>query len=112
MLVALCVAMFACERDEEFACGIVDMSADEVGTTAATLTAVVNCTDYGAVEAMGFMLSRSGSDDADWYPVSVGRSISLRVEGLRPATSYDYRVVVNSALGKLHESPQARTTTR
>ena len=93
-IVASLATIVACSTEEPFACTLVDSEIVEVGTNYVSLSATINATDFGAIEQVGFMIARQGSDDFEWFPAKRGRVIDLRVEELKPTTSYEYRVFV------------------
>ena len=95
-IVASLATIVACSTEEPFACTLVDSEIVEVGTSYVSLSATINATDFGAIEQVGFMIARQGSDDFEWFPAKRGRVIDLRVEELKPTTSYEYRVFVRA----------------
>ena len=99
LLTAFFMLLFvvACERDVEFACRVVECEATAITTNGATLEATVNASDYAAIERMGFMVARSGSEDYDFYHAERGRMIEVVIEDLKPSTTYNFRVFVMAA---------------
>lgn len=97
ILIAVVLCAVACEKIVEFSCSVVDSEAANITTNGVTLEATVNASDYAAIERMGFLVAKSGSDNYDMYPVDKGRIIELEIEDLKPKTSYKYRIFVMAA---------------
>ena len=93
-LVAAIVGIAACEKSEPFACSVVESSADDITATSATLSATINSSNYGAIERVGFMVARSGSDNYTLHEAAIGRMFELTIEELKPSTTYHYRVYI------------------
>ena len=110
LVAAIGLIIAACEKEDLFMCSIAEMYVEEVGETSATLAAIVNCSDYSAVEEMMFAVSRTGNDKYEWYSADKGRFISTHVTGLEPDTEYNYYVLVR-ANGESWRLPESRFTT-
>ena len=110
LVAAIGLIIAACEKEDLFMCSIAEMYVEEIGETSATLTAIVNCSDYSAVEEMMFAVSRTGNDKYEWYSADKGRFISTHVTGLEPDTEYNYYVLVR-ANGESWTLPDSRFTT-
>ena len=110
LVAAIGLIIAACEKEDLFMCSIAEMYVEEVGETSATLAAIVNCSDYSAVEEMMFAVSRTGNDKYEWYSADKGRFISTHVTGLEPDTEYNYHVLVR-ANGESWRLPESRFTT-
>lgn len=93
-LVAAIVGIAACEKSEPFACSVVESSVDDITATTATLSATINTSNYGAVERVGFMVARSGSDNYALHEAAIGRMFELTIEELKPSTTYHYRIYI------------------
>ena len=93
-LVAAIVGIAACEKSEPFACSVVESSADDITATSATLSATINSSNYGAIERVGFMVARSGSDNYTLHEAAIGRMFELTIEELKPSTTYHSRVYI------------------
>ena len=93
MFVAVATLM-ACEKEEEFACRLMELGAEQIGSTTATVYATVDATDYSQIGQMGFCIRRSGSESYEWYTTKTARSISYTFEDLTPQTTYEYAVFV------------------
>ena len=93
-LVAAIVGIAACEKSEPFACSVVESSVDNITATTATLSATINTSNYGAVERVGFMVARSGSDNYALHEAAIGRMFELTIEELKPSTTYHYRIYI------------------
>lgn len=87
----------ACDKDEPFSCSLVDISVESISSESATLMATINASDYGKIERMGFCLRRQGAAEYDWLNADISREVSLRVDGLKPATNYEYMLFVFAA---------------
>ena len=110
LVAAIGLIIAACEKEDLFMCSIAEMYVEEIGETSATLTAIVNCSDYSVVEEMIFAVSRTGNDKYEWYSADKGRFISTHVTGLEPDTEYNYYVLVR-ANGESWTLPNSRFTT-
>ena len=97
ILIAVVLCAVACEKIVEFSCNVVESEATKITTCSVTLEATVNASDYAAIERMGFLVAKSGSDNYDMYPVSTGRIIELEIDDLKPKTTYKYRIFVMAA---------------
>ena len=93
-LAAAIVGIAACEKSEPFACSVVESSAEEITATTATLSATINTSNYGAIERVGFMVARSGSDNYALHEAAIGRMFELTIEELKPSTTYHYRIYI------------------
>ena len=72
------------------------MTAEEITSHSATLTAIVNCSNYAVIEEMMFAVGRTGSEKYEWYAADIGRTVSITVNGLNPATQYSYYLLVRA----------------
>ena len=84
----------ACEVDVDFTCRVVETEATNITEDGVTLEAVVNATDYGVIDRMGFAVAVAGSEEYDMYPAERGRVIEVDIDDLRPSTNYTYRIFV------------------
>ena len=84
----------ACEVDVDFTCRVVESEATNITEDGVTLEAVVNATDYGVIDRMGFAVAVAGSEEYDIYPAERGRVIEVDITDLQPSTNYAYRIVV------------------
>ena len=91
-IVALLFVAVACEKEASFSCRVIEHGVEGVTETSATLSATVYASNYGAIDRMGFVLSTNGKDEI--YPSNIGRMIELEVEDLKPATAYEYSIIV------------------
>ena len=99
-IVAAVVTALACNSEEKpFDCSLQSIEVEKIGETSATLVAIINATDYSAIDQMGFMVSLAGEESHEIYPVEKGRIIELALDELTPNTAYDYRAYVR-AVGK------------
>ncbi len=89
---ALLFVAVACEKEASFSCRVIEHGVEGVTETSATLTATVYASNYGAVDRMGFVLSTNGRDEI--YPSNIGRMIEVAVDDLKPATSYEYSIII------------------
>ena len=87
-IVALLLLGTACDKDEAFTCKVVDSEATNITQTTATLEATINASDFGKVERVGFMVGD------DFYKAELGRVFSVVVDGLKPNTEYEYRIMI------------------
>ena len=87
-IVALLLLGIACDKDEAFTCKVVDSEATDITQTTATLEATINASDFGKVERVGFMVGD------DFYKAELGRVFSVVVDGLKPNTEYEYRIMI------------------
>ena len=87
-IVALLLLGIACDKDEAFTCKVVDSEATNITQTTATLEATINASDFGKVERVGFMVGD------DFYRAELGRVFSVVVDGLKPNTEYEYRIMI------------------
>ena len=97
IITAAIIAMVACQKEEEFVCSVAECSVERVETTSVVLSATINASNYEAIERVGFMLSRSGADNYEHYPAPKGRIIGLRIDELKPSTTYDFKIFVMAA---------------
>ena len=95
-IITMLVASMACNSEKPFSCSLVSTEVESVDTTTAKLIAVIDASDYGTIEQMGFFVAPSGSDNYDIYPVKRSRIIELSLEDLQPNTSYDYMCFVRA----------------
>ena len=73
-IVAAVVTALACTGEEKpFDCSLLSTEVENIGENSAKLTAIINASDYDAIDQMGFMVSIAGKDNYDIYPVSNGR---------------------------------------
>ena len=91
-IVALLFVAVACEKEASFSCRVIEHGVEGVTETSATLSATVYASNYGAIDRMGFVLSTNGKDEI--YPSNIGRIVELEVEDLKPATAYEYSIIV------------------
>lgn len=94
--VAVLTTIVACNTEEPFICTLVDSEIEEIGPTHVLLNATINTSDFSAVEQVGFMIARQGSEKYEWMPAKRGRVFELRLEELKPSTAYEYRVFVRA----------------
>ena len=96
-IIAAIVTALACTGEEKaFDCSLQSIEVENIGETSAKLTAIINASDYDAIDQMGFMVALSGSEDFEIYPASCSRLIELTVDDLTPNTTYDYRAFVRA----------------
>ena len=91
-IVVLLFVAVACEKEASFSCRVIEHGVEGVTETSATLSATVYASNYGAIDRMGFVLSTNGKDEI--YPSNIGRMIELEVDDLKPATAYEYSIIV------------------
>ena len=97
-IVAAIVTTLACNIEEKpFDCSLQSIEVEKVGQTSAKLIAIINASDYSAIDQMGFMVSLAGEEDYGIYPVNNGRIIELTLDELAANTAYDYRAYVRAA---------------
>ena len=65
-IMTLLLVAIACEKEVNFACRVVECDVEHIAETSATITATVYASDYGAIEQMGFMVSRSGVEKYEY----------------------------------------------
>ena len=106
LLTLLIVALIgvACDKEEDFVCRIVDSEATNITTTAVTLEATINASDFSKVERVGFMV------DNEFHRAELGRVFSVDIDGLKPNRTYEYRVVVY-AVGDVRAKPLRQVVT-
>ena len=99
LLIVFAILLFAvaCEKEVAFTCSVVESEVTAISVNSATIEATVNASNYGAIERMGFMVARSGSEKYDMYHAEKGRIIEVVIEDLKPSTSYTYRIFVMAA---------------
>ncbi|MBO5882239.1 MAG: hypothetical protein J6Q21_03245, partial [Alistipes sp.] len=91
--VTLLLVAIACEKEVEFSCRVVESEVENITETSATLTATVHATDYSLINRIAFIVG-SNSDNMDIYPTNIGRMVELELDDLKPATAYQYNIVV------------------
>lgn len=91
--VALLIAT-SCSNDSPLVVSLVESDVESVETNKVTLTATINASNFGAIDQVGFMVARSGSENFDWHSAEMGRMISLTIDELTPSTPYVYKVFV------------------
>ena len=96
-IVAAIITAIACDTEQEkFTCSLQSIEVERIEQTSAHITAIINASDYAAIDQMGFMVAPSGNDNFELYPVSTSRLIELTLEDLKPNTSYDCRAFVRA----------------
>ena len=91
--VALLIAT-SCSNESPLVVSLVESDVESVETNEVTLTATINASNFGAIDQVGFMVARSGSENFDWHSAEMGRMISLTIGELTPSTPYVYKVFV------------------
>ena len=96
-IVAAVITAIACDTEQEkFTCSLQSIEVERIEQTSAHITAIINASDYAAIDQMGFMVAPSGNDNYELYPVSTSRLIELTLEELKPNTAYDCRAFVRA----------------
>lgn len=106
---AALVVVVGCTKDSAFVCNIVDTEVESVGKDYVVLSATINASDYTKVERVGFMIKDNTMSDWESHTAERGREISLRIEGLKASTKYEYRAFVN-AVGDIWTKGDSFTT--
>ena len=97
-IVAAVVTAIACVSEQKpFSCSLQSTEVSKIDETSATLTAIINASDYESIDQMGFMVAHAGSENYYLYTVRTSRIIEVKVEELNPNTAYDYRIFVRAA---------------
>ena len=96
-IVAAVITAIACDTEQEkFTCSLQSIEVERIEQTSAHITAIINASDYAAIDQMGFMVAPSGNDNYELYPVSTSRLFELTLEELKPNTAYDCRAFVRA----------------
>ena len=83
-IIAIALFAIACEKEVAFTCRVVESDAVHITQSSVTLEATIHSSDYEAIDQMGFMLARKGSENYDIYPVEKGRMIEVEIDELSP----------------------------
>ncbi|MEE1147652.1 MAG: hypothetical protein UHN93_00205, partial [Alistipes sp.] len=109
VMCAALLVVVGCTKDSAFVCNIVDTEVESVGKDYVVLSATINASDYTKIERVGFMIKDNTMSDWESHTAERGREISLRIEGLKASTKYEYRAFVN-AVGDIWTKGDSFTT--
>lgn len=94
MVVVSIATIISCDKEDSFTCSLVETNVEEVTTTDATICAVINASNYGAIEKIALLVSLSGSENYAIHEAPISRNIELHITDLKPSTKYDYDILV------------------
>ena len=96
-IVTALIASFACKEYEgEFGCTMLSYEVESITTSAATLVATIDASNYKDIDQIGFMVAEGDNSDFDIYPTNISRIIELRLEELTPDTEYSFKSYVRA----------------